>query len=210
VHHCQLAVELLGHTNLLGGLSHADKSMVFKIIIDSVLATDMAMHNNIANQVETIVTPTMEAFYALPKQARDPADIPAEVRRLIVILALKMADISNVSKEFDTARKWGISIMEEFHAQGDAERRGGMEVTPMFDREQKAELAKGQLGFISFMAKPFFVLGVKCFPDLEYLVKGIDSNVQMWERVLQQHREALARQLTEEQQEEEEDDEEEY
>ena len=48
---------------------------------------------------------------------------------------LKCADVSNVTKDFPTAREWGVMVTDEMFAQGDRERAEGLEV---FDRPSHA------------------------------------------------------------------------
>ena len=106
------------------------------------------------------------------------------------MLLLKMADISNVVKSFDISRQWGIAVTEEFYQQGDRERRAGLEVTPMFDRERKVELAKGQIGFIKMLAVPFFTVAADAFPAFKPLVESAEANIGHWEKVLESTRDA--------------------
>ena len=98
----------------------------------------------------------------------------------------KAADISNVTKPFDVSRLWGASVTEEFYRQGDAEKAAGGEVLPMNDRSLRTELAKGQLGFINFMARKYFTTIVdKLFPQLKYTVEGIEANTKRWQEELE-------------------------
>ena len=44
------------------------------------------------------------------------------------------SDLSNPTKPLDIYRQWVDRIMEEFFRQGDRERDGGLEISPMCDR----------------------------------------------------------------------------
>ena len=103
-----------------------------------------------------------------------------------MIMLMKACDISNPAKPYDLSRKWGINVMEEFYRQGDEERAQGLDVTPMFDRDKKVQLAKSQIGFIQFVAGPFFNRVATCFPQLVFLNENVKSNVSRWNDVLEQ------------------------
>ena len=58
---------------------------------------------------------------------------PAE-KLLILKMAIKCADIGNVTKGQSYATRWTDRVIQEFFEQGDAERSLGLPVTPMLDR----------------------------------------------------------------------------
>jgi cAMP-specific phosphodiesterase 4 len=68
-------------------------------------------------------------------------------------LLLHCADISNPCKPFAICEKWSKLIAEEFARQGDREKKEGLEVSPMMDRDQII-LNNMQLGFIEFVVSP--------------------------------------------------------
>jgi len=79
---------------------------------------------------------------------------PAE-RLLILKMLIKVADIGNVSKGREYCLAWTDRIVQEFFDQGDLERKLGMPVTPMLDRNL-ACIPKQQIGFYNFVVKPMF------------------------------------------------------
>ena len=54
------------------------------------------------------------------------------------------ADLSNPTKPLELYRQWCERIMEEFFQQGDKERAGGMDISPMCDR-YNATVEKSQV-----------------------------------------------------------------
>lgn len=191
VHHATIAVELLSALNLFKNMTQEHRTEAYRLIIDAVLATDMASHKDFCEQFEVELAGRSSTSSGGGGHGGLDLSNP-QTRRLLVIMLLKSADISNITKDFDTSRKWGISVMSEFYFQGDHERQMGVEVTPMFDREKRVELARGQLGFIQFMGRPFFLTVAKCLPQLTYLVENIDRNVAQWQRVLESRRDSVA------------------
>ncbi|ORC88214.1 putative cAMP specific phosphodiesterase [Trypanosoma theileri] len=116
------------------------------------------------------------------------------VRRLTMEILLKAGDVSNVTKPFDISRLWAMAVTEEFYRQGDMEKEKGVEVLPMFDRSKNTELAKGQIGFIDFVAGPFFKKIVDaCLRGMTWAVERVNSNRAQWEQVLNAANEAKER-----------------
>lgn len=71
----------------------------------------------------------------------------------VLKMALKVADIGNVTKGKSYAIEWTERVTAEFFAQGDLEKKLGCAVTPMMDRET-ACVAKQQLGFYWWVVRP--------------------------------------------------------
>ena len=60
-------------------------------------------------------------------------------------IALKVADISNPGRPWETSKRWSELVCDEFFKQGDYERRLGLPVTPLNDR-YNTSVAKIQSG----------------------------------------------------------------
>jgi cAMP-specific phosphodiesterase len=171
VHHCNLAIEILNdpQKNVFCGLTDVQQTHAYRRMIDCVLATDMQRHNDVVNDFVAI-----ETFQVSNEQHVS----------LVCKMLLKAADISNVTKPFPISRKWGMSVTEEFYQQGDMEKVRGVSVLPMFDRTQNNELAKGQIGFMDFIALPFFRKLSDRFVGLRWTAANIESNRAQWQSVL--------------------------
>eukprot|EP01105_Mastigella_eilhardi_P002951 TRINITY_DN1380_c0_g1_i6.p2 TRINITY_DN1380_c0_g1~~TRINITY_DN1380_c0_g1_i6.p2 ORF type:complete len:131 (-),score=23.95 TRINITY_DN1380_c0_g1_i6:84-476(-) len=79
----------------------------------------------------------------------DPGD-----RLLLMTIALKCADISNSCKPLPVYSRWTRALMEEFYAQGDAEREHGLTISPFMDRQKPESFANSQKGFFKILAEP--------------------------------------------------------
>merc|ERR1719240_2558699 len=73
-----------------------------------------------------------------------------EARRLLLNLFLHIADISNSAKPFRICRIWALQSLEELFMQGDAEKRLGVPVQALNDREH-VNRSYCQIGFIEFL-----------------------------------------------------------
>ena len=169
VHHCNLAIEILSDdaANVFKGLSPAEVTYAFRCLIDCVLATDMARHEELLRNFSVV---WVEGF-----------DKKNEYhRRLLMQMILKAGDISNVTKPFDISHHWAVAVTEEFYQQGDKEKEKGVVVLPMFDRALNTELARGQIGFINFVAKKFYNLLSDALPSLKWTSERILENMDKW------------------------------
>mmetsp|Transcript_4499 Transcript_4499/g.6074 ORF Transcript_4499/g.6074 Transcript_4499/m.6074 type:complete len:377 (-) Transcript_4499:446-1576(-) len=78
-------------------------------------------------------------------------------RKLLLIMIIKCADLSNVVKPLPVANTWAERIMEEFYAQGELEIKEGLPLTQLSSRENKEwRLATHQLSFLSNVVHPLF------------------------------------------------------
>lgn len=185
VHHAALAIQILENpeTNVFAGLSEQQQREAYIGMVESILATDMARHRQLTDKfVETF------ADFAAARQeaaANGPAFAPSLSRDqqiLLMQVLVKAADISNVTKPFHVSKGWAQLVTEEFFRQGDKEKAKGHQILPMFDRTLNTELAKGQIGFISFIASPYFSTIVETvFDGLRWCTDRIAANKAQWE-----------------------------
>eukprot|EP00953_Heterococcus_sp_UTEX-ZZ885_P000672 881-Heterococcus_DN1.PRE.3 len=70
-------------------------------------------------------------------------------------ICIKSADISHPTRAMFLHLQWTRAVIEEFFLQGDEEKRRGLEVSPLCDRDTTG-IADSQKGFINFLVKPLF------------------------------------------------------
>lgn len=177
VHHCNLAVEILmqKESDVFEGVSEAEKPECYRSLISCVLATDMAKHAE-----------ELDKFLALVDEGFDTSN--PEHRQCAMEILIKAGDVSNVTKPFEQSRKWAMAVTEEFHRQGDIEKERGLDVLPMFDRAKSTELARGQIGFIDFVAAKFYKEIVsKLFTGMQWCVDNITANRETWNSLLSEN-----------------------
>merc|ERR1711953_1523930 len=103
----------------------------------------------------------------------------AESRKLLVNLLLHVSDISNSYKPFRLCRVWAFQVLEEFFMQGDAEKRLGVPVQALNDRE-KVNRPFSQIGFIEFLVSPLFFAVMPVLPPTQPLVEQMIRNANTW------------------------------
>ena len=171
-HHCSIAIQVLSREecNLLEALNQEEYITIWNLIIQFILATDMARHFEILKKFNDIY---------------DGGDFTmqrSDHRLMLLQMVLKCGDISNVSRPFELADRWCDVLCEEFFRQGDLEAAQGMEYTS--DNNDRAHLnkPKSQIGFYTFVCLPMFQAAGKAVPALDVNMRQVVSNLSVWKK----------------------------
>ncbi|KAI8980443.1 hypothetical protein BDB01DRAFT_851730 [Pilobolus umbonatus] len=156
--------------HLLGGADSVEYKEFRKIVISTILSTDMALHGDYILKID-------EQKQRLKKN--NPGNV-LEEKLLFCSGLIKCADISNVARPFSLAYQWSQVLIDEFTAQGDLERELGMDVQPMNDRN-KIELEEFQIGFIQFVVSGLFKSISEYMQELSFTVDQIEMNLSIWQ-----------------------------
>jgi hypothetical protein len=186
-------------------LDHDERSKIRSVMIDLILATDLADHFKSLKTIQTTLNiasmdvmpylkiggtanASMLARYTLPAEMSGVEQ--SELSKLI----LKAADIGHPSRDMWVHQEWTRRASEEFWRQGDRERRLGLPVNPMNDRREQKGLAKGQMGFLSFLVAPtHLTLRVAIGSHkLQNLHDNLRKNYQHWEQMTMTNNAAAA------------------
>ncbi|KAJ1489700.1 cyclic nucleotide phosphodiesterase, partial [Baffinella frigidus] len=124
-HHLSSAFRILRHQdcNFLHRMPHAQQMQLRKLIIEMVLATDMAEHMAIVSRLKNDIQ----------KRLENPDDgIPDEpgdaLKSLVLQGAIKMADVGHLYAQHDVHLAWSERLEEELWLQGDVEKQLAMKV----------------------------------------------------------------------------------
>lgn len=143
-----------------------------KLIIELILATDMAKHFEF-----------LASFRPSQKTIQEKLENFAD-RLEIYKLCIKASDIGHTAKAIELHEKWCKLIVEEFYQQGDEEKRLGLPVSMYCDRVT-TDIRKSQAGFLKNIALPLFYTlknTIKSDEIDEMCVQQIHKNVIYWER----------------------------
>mmetsp|Transcript_13958 Transcript_13958/g.32370 ORF Transcript_13958/g.32370 Transcript_13958/m.32370 type:complete len:341 (+) Transcript_13958:50-1072(+) len=168
-HHCCRAFQLMLHSEiqLLSDFASADYTVFRSVVLNNILATDMARHGEYTTKLKRLTE----------------AGTPLEERHLdsqfAMEVIIKCADTSNVLKPFDIAKKWAMRVTDEFFVQGDKERAAHMPLTPMCDRTSQGRVAL-QKGFVDFVIGPFYKLVADAMPPLHESFTLLWRNREEW------------------------------
>jgi len=177
-HHLSAAFRILRNPecNFMHRMPQQQQQQLRKLMIELVLATDMAEHMAIVSRLKTDVLKRLEA----PDDSFEINDEVGEpLKALILQAAIKVADIGHLYAPKEVHIKWSERLEEEMWLQGDVEKRRNMKVSFLMDRD-KPGVTKSQPGFVDFVVRPLFETWVACFPDCKVLAENLESNYQYW------------------------------
>lgn len=155
-------------TNIFCDMSPDKFKTIRKMIINCILATDMAKHYQVVAE--------MDAKLVKSQDTPDPF--------LIGRVLLHAADLSNPVRTFSIAKKWATMLSEEFNAQVDVEKSMGLPVQGWMITKSEKDLAKGEKGFITFNVKPLYTLLVTKYQSLSFLLEQLNTNLANYEEIL--------------------------
>ncbi|KAG1041942.1 hypothetical protein G6F43_012000 [Rhizopus delemar] len=146
-----------------------------KIVVNSILATDMSLHDE---YVQKITEQSQRLNHI------DPSDSTSCEKEKIILCAalIKCADISNCARPFNSAKRWAQILAEEFFEQGELEKEFGMNVLPMNERG-KVQIEDFQLNFKRFIALKLFEAVTSVTKDMRFTVDVIHENIDIWENM---------------------------
>lgn len=171
--HAATAFEILlqDECNILEGLSDVQYITFRRNLIKLILSTDMGQHFEIISKFQSRI-------------ATGPLTKSDDDRLLLATIILKCADISNISRPFEIAKKWAHRCIAEFFNQGDLEKERGLPVGAQNDRNTVC-LPKSQIGFCDFIAGTIVKQIVVAFPSLSKISDAINSNRERWQKMLE-------------------------
>mmetsp|Transcript_39876 Transcript_39876/g.105780 ORF Transcript_39876/g.105780 Transcript_39876/m.105780 type:complete len:853 (-) Transcript_39876:108-2666(-) len=187
--HCAKLFEICSNaeSNVFKSLTGDVFKMTRKVCVEAILHTDMAEHFNMVKG--------LDKFYEMNA---DVCDLQASVPHLLrdnyanqvlrkdtltwLQVFLHLADVSNPLKPFKICHAWAWRVLEEFFQQGDEEKRLGMPVGMLNDRD-RVNKPGSQHGFINFLVAPFVFSTVKLFPVLCPLSFQMAKNLEEWRNI---------------------------
>lgn len=184
--HCATLFELSSKdaTDVWKGMDNDHYKKARQVCVATILHTDMALHFEMTKDIGKAVELSSEI---IERQAEDPENFLPEyeqdVLKANLILWLEMllhtADVSGPTKPWDASKAWSIRIMDEFFAQGDEEKRLGIPVGMLNDRDS-VKMAGSQHGFIVFLVFPLIKGVLQTFPLLQPLGDQLATNLGLW------------------------------
>lgn len=121
-HHCTVGFQLIEQSQMLSNVATADRRTLRKMVVDAILSTDMAVHQELLGRVDRRLN---EA------EANPLSKESAEDKQLLVSFTLHCADLCNPVLPPRMSRRIADSLGEEFDQQAALERGAGLQVTVM-------------------------------------------------------------------------------
>ena len=173
-HHCNVTFSVMRKKDcdFLIGFSNTDRRRFRKIVIQSILATDMSHHFELCSTLDQI--DKGQFHQNLMKQEKTD-----KFKQIICNVFVHTADLTAPVQPLVIALKWGKRVCQEFTNQVQKEEELGLESLPMMQGlEQKENFLKSQQGFYKFVLRPLFKSVSRLWPDLNDLYLQLLNNEQ--------------------------------
>ena len=172
-HHAYIACELLraDATMLSVYLDKSNRRELRKIVITSILATDMAHHNKLCTKI-------LQRDHLRPFRSDVVTD-----RQTLLNLCIHSADLSAQTLPWRTACQWEERISQEFSNQAEAEKARGLVPAPfMRNLDDMSTRGKAQRNFIDFVLIKLWDPVAHLFPQLRQCYDNLLKNRKMYEQ----------------------------
>lgn len=167
-----------------------------KGITEMILMTDTTKHDYLLKLLNDTFTADLPRDSGSAGDARSASRKRSEIQLIelqqkenyenkhaLMQVLLHAADISNPARPRETALYFTRRVLLEFWAQGDEERRLGLEVSPLCDRAAgMASVPAGQIGFTTYVVQPLFKDLSLLIREVGDAVRGLETNVKWWQK----------------------------
>jgi hypothetical protein len=171
--HCSTTFQLMSSPNkdMLRGLAKESALAVRSLIIEMILATDMAKHFDLVGKFKAKLNCSAFSFKN-PEQRAD-----------VLKIFTKASDVGHAGKNIELHSKWTDLVCDEFFLQGELEKKLELPVSMYCDKD-KTDLPKSQIGFIKNIVTPVYECIHLCFNSeaiKNNCLDQLEKNIQMWE-----------------------------
>ena len=184
-------------TNIFEKLSLQDYKKIRKRMISEILATDMAIHGKVLNNIRSKIPD-----YLLQENNENNAnklkkfelitdlkneETTSEEKQALLDYFIHAADLGHNTKKFKISLRWVELLSREFWLQGDREKKMNLTVSFLCDRSS-TNVPKSQVGFIGGFIIPTYNYLVVMFPTLSYTVQNAKDNLNRWQKLADEGR----------------------
>jgi hypothetical protein len=186
--HCCKLFEITAdpNTNVFLSVSGQEYKDARKLIIEVILHTDICQHPAMVKELELLYEMNGRIFEASPEDILTDQEVEKilstpENKKLICKTLLHASDISNPTMPWDISKAWALRVLDEYFAQGDQEKKLGIPMQPLNDRD-RVNKPQSQIGFIEYIVAPLVAAEVKLFPLWRDSCTQLEVNLQKWEQ----------------------------
>lgn len=169
--------------NLFDKLSKEEFRHIRRRMINCILATDMANHPKMSSELKN------RAFVLNIVNGKNNNLLLGsdekkyyENQQQILNLLIHSSDISNPTKPEHIYDKMVDLVMKEFFLQGDVEKKEGLPISPLCDRETTS-IPGSQIGFMNFVVLPSFEMFHNIFPEVEPYLNQLKKNLDRYKKL---------------------------
>ncbi|MCQ2818899.1 MAG: 3',5'-cyclic nucleotide phosphodiesterase [archaeon] len=191
--------------NIFEKLDKTQFKTLRKRIVSMILATDMANHGKIMNDIKTKIklededeksranekinpdNPNDVILNRKIKERLSKEDTKFDNQQSFLDYFIHAADLAHNTKLFSISLQWVELLSKEFWLQGDKEKMQQLPVSFLCDREN-TNVPKSQVGFIKGFIIPTFDVLINVFPSLTYMVDNAKINMNTWQKICDEGR----------------------
>jgi calcium/calmodulin-dependent 3',5'-cyclic nucleotide phosphodiesterase len=183
-HHAAIAFFTLQEQdcNIFKALSREAFNQARKMIISSILGTDMSKHLLMLENMGT-------RFKDLNEKPFGTLDKDIEK---IAQLIMHAGDLSHPCKSYRIYQVWSVLVCQEFSDQYKEEVKLGLPITEfMKDLDKPRVYYANELGFLNFVVKPLWeCVNIFLSPDTEILIDKLNLNINTMKSKLEEWKKA--------------------
>lgn len=151
--------------DVLSSVGLETRKMLRRLMINAILATDMAYHKEKVDKLSD-----KESF-----------DMDSQKDRgFMMEVIVHTVDIAHPAFPWVMECRWARLVASEFQAQVDRERAFGLPPTTFMECTGEQHLGKGQLGFVDYVVRPIFSLITQHVPEMKKHLALLEENRQNW------------------------------
>mmetsp|Transcript_13727 Transcript_13727/g.26921 ORF Transcript_13727/g.26921 Transcript_13727/m.26921 type:complete len:864 (+) Transcript_13727:89-2680(+) len=163
--------------SIVRGLTPEDRNRFRQAVIFMVLNTDMSKHGAHTHEFATHIVKKQRNK---TKWCADPddEDYKKDVR-LFLNTVIHVSDLANTARPLPLCKQWISRLYREFYTQGDKEKKLGLPVSPLCDRDKPAG-ARGQEFFMGKIVIPMFASFYMIEPKVKVCMQHLERNLAYW------------------------------
>jgi len=170
-HHCATLCKILHQSNLFAPLNRSQRTYTRKLIIQLIIATDLAHHDDLKGRLRNLLNEggALAAPLSLPN------------RTTILQGVLHAADFYSPTLPWEASVGWVNALGCEFAEQVELERKSGLAESTFLLSPNLQARAKNEVGFISRFVLPLWELMGSAFPELTPCCAMVRDNLSRWQ-----------------------------
>lgn len=175
-HHAAITFHIINEesSNILANISREKYIVIRKLMILSILSTDMTKHLRIIDECKN-------RFLKLESQEMGTMDNDIEILSEILMHG---SDLFHPCKPFKIYEIWSILVSQEFTDQYNEELELEIPVTSFFkDLDKPFVYYSNEIGFLGYIVKPLWdCLQIFLSPDVDKLVENLGENIEIMKK----------------------------
>jgi len=180
-HHCAMLHRVLASCpELLGAMTGRQRAYLRKMIIEVILATDMAVHGQVKDKLCALPPqlPLLRSDAMLP--VGKTQDDLRSLRSSLLQSIMHGCDLYSPTLPWRSTRQWVARLGQEFENQVQLEADNGLPVSSFLTHNTFSELCASEAGFSGHVVRPFWEAVASCLPEMQTCLRMIESNCKIW------------------------------